>query len=201
VKESLSDRNNEIVLCANCKFNWTQEEKQPFNYCPKCGTPTEKWQENTSILFRQLPTSRSLEKATSLFRKNEFESAARTSLIIVEEALKEKTKVDSHGFDLVSRAFSYKQNPQRQIIEPPLVSVNSLNTESERNEHDGIKLFCMGAMKGIRNIIAHSTAHIGPKTCFEIILISDLILDVINNGSITNERYCIWRKVKHSENK
>ncbi len=127
--------------------------------------------------------------------KSEFTSAARIALIIVEERMKKMTKIDKHGKDLFAFAFSYKSD-NGTLTNKPLIQINQLITEQDINEHDGVKLFCMGLMGGFRNILAHNSAEVPPKTCLSIISTCDLVLDIMESGSILNKRVCIWKKVE-----
>lgn len=44
--------------------------------------------------------------------KSEFESAAREAFVAVESYLKKKSGLDSHGFDLATRALSFEIDKQ-----------------------------------------------------------------------------------------
>ena len=171
------------------------KESVKFNYCPKCANPTIIWQKLMEEFFFRAPLSQALDKAIIQFNKFEFEAAARTALIVVEEKVREQTKLSSCGADLFARAFAYKLDTDGKLVEKPLIRINDLATDEERNEHDGIKLLCMGMTRGIRNIVAHHNADLRPKSCFSILTLCDLVLDLVADGSILNERVCIWRKV------
>jgi uncharacterized protein (TIGR02391 family) len=118
--------------------------------------------------FYRVPTSKALSQAMKQLLKNECEAAVRTALILVEESIRTKTGLDNQGADVVSKAFTYTLDTSGSVAEAPKIRVNSLLTEAERNEHEGIKLLGMGMMRGMRNIVAHSTAKISPKTCVSI---------------------------------
>lgn len=57
----------------------------------------------------------------------------------------EKAHLDKHGFDLMSSALSLKGS----------LKLNVQNTETERNEQEGLMHMCMGLMKSIRNPAEH----------------------------------------------
>lgn len=141
-----------------------------------------------------MPLSPILWKAINQFKKCEFESAARTALIIIEEHVKKKTKLSAHGFDLFSKAFAYKTDINNKVIKKPSIKINKLITDEDRNEHEWIKLLFMGISKWVRNIIAHNAKEIHPKSCLHILSICDFLLDIIDDWSILNERFEIIRK-------
>ena len=57
-----------------------------------------------------------LSDAVQLIYKSEFESAARESFVAVENYLKKKSGLDSHGFDLATRALSFEIDKLASII-------------------------------------------------------------------------------------
>ena len=145
--------------------------------------------------FQRLPISPAFTRAIAQIHKNEFEAAARTALIVVEEQLKQATHLDAYGSDLFAKAFNYKLDSEGKLSDPPLIRVNDLLTESDRAEHEGIKLLCLGTSKGIRNLVAHNTTKLLPQTCVSILVLCNLVLDIITSGSILNDRYCIWTRI------
>jgi len=62
-----------------------------------------------------------------------------------DKYVREKSKLDRHGFELMSAALSLK-GPLKQ---------NTQQTESERNEQEGVMHLCMGLMRAIRNPESH----------------------------------------------
>lgn len=191
----VSDIDPQKITCENCGLTISGFDILNVNYCVKCAHPTQAWMECIDNYFYRTHHSKYLLKAIDLFKKSEFTSAARLALIIVEERAKDITKLDRHGKDLFSAAFSYKVD-NGTLRTKPLIQINQLITEQDINEHEGIKLYCMGLMSGIRNILAHNSADIRPKTCLSIISTCDLVIDILESGSILNERVCIWEKVE-----
>lgn len=139
--------------------------------------------------------ARGLAQARRQFRKREYEAATRTALVAVEEEARRITGIDGYGAELFARAFAYKSNADGSIVEPPRVHVNDLKTDEQRNEHEGMKILCMGVMRGVRNIVAHHNATLSPLTCLSVILLANMVIDVTRNGSMLNKRTCLWTKV------
>ena len=58
----------------------------------------------------------------------------------VENYLKKKSGLDSHGFDLATRALSIEIDKQTgEIKRAPLIAINDLKNESQSNDQDGIR--------------------------------------------------------------
>ena len=71
----------------------------------------------------------------------------------VENYLKKKSGFDSHGFDLATKALSFEIDKQTgEIKKPPLIAINDLKNESDRNEQDGIRYMLMGFFQGPQNL-------------------------------------------------
>lgn len=185
----------ETKICNHCGFSTTYKDWVIFNYCPKCAKPTIAWQKFMEAFFYRAHLTPALRKAINQFNKCEFEAAARTALIIVEDKVRERTKLSSIGADLFAKAFAYQLDAQNRVIVAPLIRINNLSTDEERNEHDGIKLLCMGMTRGIRNIVAHHDADLPPISCLSILMLCNMVLDFIVDGSILNERVCVWTRV------
>lgn len=193
-KKKLSEET--MKICNQCGLSIPKENSLDFNYCPRCAMPTIAWQKYIASFFHRLHINPCFRKAIVQFHKNEYQAAARTALIVVEERIKKQTRIDSYGKDLFAKAFHFTLDKSGKIATKPKITINKLRTEAERNEHEGTKLLCMGIMQGIRNIITHNSNEFPPKLCLTILMMCDLVLDIAENGSLLKERYCVWTKVK-----
>lgn len=87
------------------------------------------------------------EVSEKLFVDGHYAQAIFEAFKAVNNAVKEKTGIrDKDGQSLMAYAFSGN---------PPPLALNSLQTQSEKDEQDGFKFLFMGAMTGIRNPKAH----------------------------------------------
>ena len=183
-------------ICNNCGFSTNDTTLFDANYCIKCGKPSIVWQNEINPIFSRLPMSKELSKCVQLFIKCEYESSARTALVILEDIVRKKTKIESYGSDLFTKAFNYKiDQTTNVIIDFPAIRINKLISDEDKNEHEGIKLLFLGMIRGVRNIIAHHSNDFSPNTCLQILFTCDLLIDIINDGSILNQRFCEWEKV------
>lgn len=98
-----------------------------------------------------------LKRVEGLIYKSEFEAAAREAFVSVESVLKEKSGLESHGIDLATRALSFEFDKKTgELKKSPLIALNSLKTDSGRNEQEGIRYMLMGFFQGPRNIFHHN---------------------------------------------
>ena len=72
-----------------------------------------------------------LDTAVQLLYKSEFEAAAREAFVTVENSLKKKSGLDSHGFDLATKALAFEADKKTgEIKKKPLVAINELKNEA-----------------------------------------------------------------------
>ena len=136
-----------------------------------------------------------LSDAVQLIYKSEFESAARESFVAVENYLKKKSGLDSHGFDLATRALSFEIDKQTgEIKRAPLIAINDLKNESERNEQDGIRYMLMGFFQGPRNLYQHN--HIGSGVSNSISVIIPETVDYREIYQKMPKRIHRWKLVR-----
>lgn len=111
-----------------------------FTFCPCCGSLMPYSLKKLKGFFEVYNIHAALSDAVQLIYKSEFESAAREAFVAVENYLKKKSGLDSHGFDLATRALSFETDKQTgEIKRAPLIAINDLKNESQRNEQDGIR--------------------------------------------------------------
>lgn len=128
----------------------------------------------------------SLEAAKRLLCKSEFEAAAREAFVAVETALKKKSGLDTHGFDLATKALSFEADRKTgELIKPPLIAINSLENESDRNEQEGIRYMLMGFFQGPRNLYQHRHIGSGVSNSISIIIEASFFIHLLDGYSIT----------------
>lgn len=141
-----------------------------------------------------------LERAISLVYKSEFEAAAREAFVALETALKKKSGLDSHGFDLATRALFFEFDKKaEEITKVPLIAINDLKTESERNEQDGIRYMLMGFFKGPRNLYQHNHIGSSANNIIFVIVGASFFLKLLDGHSITKNGRWISTRVDYGE--
>ena len=141
-----------------------------------------------------------LSDAVQLIYKSEFESAAREAFVAVESYLKKKSGLDSHGFDLATRALSFEIDKQNgEIKRAPLIAINDLKNESQRNEQDGIRYMLMGFFQGPRNLYQHNHIGSGVSNSISVIIEASFFLHLLDGHSITQNGRWIPETVDYRE--
>lgn len=171
-----------------------------FSFCPCCGGLMPYSLDSVKSFFGIYTLHPSLKGAIGLVYKSEFEAAARETFVSVETVLKEKSGLDLHGFDLATKALSFEVDKQTgDIIRAPLISINDLKTDSDRNEQNGIRYMLMGFFQGPRNIYQHN--HIGSmvSNVLSIITEASFLLYLLDGNSIAKHGHWIPVKVNNQE--
>lgn len=138
-----------------------------------------------------------LKPAISLILKSELDSAVREAFVVLETVISEKTGItNSHGRDLVAKAFSFEiDNATGEIKKAPLIAINELKTESDRNEHEGIKLMLIGFFQGPRNIFHHKQIPASMDMKITIVLQTSFFLWLIDGHSLLQKGRWIPKKL------
>lgn len=136
-----------------------------------------------------------LDDTLTLVYKSEFESAAREAFITLENVLREKSKLDLHGFDLATKALSFEIDKKTGMItKKPLIAINKLENESDRNEQVGIRYMLMGFFHGPRNLYQHNHIGSGVSNVLSIIIETSFFLHLLDGHSITKNGRWILSK-------
>jgi hypothetical protein len=177
-----------IKKCPECKYAFPSEmaEATPsFNLCPVCGELFNK-SKRTIISYLRLICAHEeefLESTIKLAQKGELTAAARQALITLEACVKQTSKLKHlRGRKLMVEAFSFNWDGNtKKITKRPVIAVNKLKTESERNEQDGIQHLAVGLMAGPRNILAHCHGNITIGNSLSIISAVAFVLNHISS--------------------
>lgn len=171
-----------------------------FLFCPRCGSLMPYSLEKISAFFDVYKLHPSLEPAKRLLCKSEFESAAREAFVTVENVLKKKSGLDTHGFDLATKALSFDVDKQTgELKKPPLIAINGLKNESDRNEQDGIRYMLMGFFQGPRNLYQHRHIGSGVSNAISVIIEASFFLRLLDGHSITKNGQWIPSKTDYRE--
>lgn len=174
--------------------------RNDFTYCPKCGNLMPHALKKLQSFFDIYQIHPALKPALQLLYKSEFNSAAREAFVVVETTLREKTGLDLHGYDLAAKALLVERdNKTRQVIKQPLIAINELQSESDKNEQEGIRLMLMGFFQGPRNIYQHNNVGSAVSNVVSIIIESSFFLNLLDGKSITKKAHCISVPVNYWE--
>ena len=158
-----------------------------FPYCPICGGLMPYTRDKIKAFFDIYRIHPKLHAAERLLYKSEFDSAAREAFVVVESVLRDKSGLTGHGVDLVTKALNYEINKQTgEITKKPLISINGLETESERNEQDGVRFMLMGFFQGVRNLYQHHHIGSGGSNVLTVMIDASFFLNLLDGHSITD---------------
>lgn len=173
---------------------------EDFPYCPVCGSLMPYTQEKIKDFFDIYHIHPKLDNAERLILKSEFDSAAREAFVIVESVLRKKSGLDLHGFDLATKALKYEVEKQTgEVTKQPLIAINELKTESEKNEQDGIRYMLMGFFQGVRNLYQHNHIGSGVSNALTVVLDASFFLNLLDGHSITKHGRWVSTKVNYKD--
>lgn len=173
---------------------------QDFSFCPVCGSLMPYSLNKIKKFFEVYNIHPSLKRALNLVYKSEFEAAAREAFVILETELRKKSGLDSHGFDLATKALKFEVDSKSGVVtKPPLIAINDLKTDSDRNEQDGIRYMLMGFFQGPRNLYQHNSIGSGVDNSISIIIEASFFLRLIDGHSITKNGRWIPCKINYKE--
>jgi hypothetical protein len=141
--------------------------------------------------LKLLGISQNLPDATRLGTKSELVAAVRDATVTLEETVRRRSKLSARGADLMDKALSFEYDrATRRLTRRPRIRLNSLKTETKRNEQDGIRLIAMGLMRGARNIFAHSSGSGKFYHCLNIVTVAEWVLRQIvgDGGTVAEDR-------------
>jgi uncharacterized protein (TIGR02391 family) len=122
------------------------------------GTPTSR----AARAFRELRLHPEIVRATEkLFYDGHYANAVEDACKVLDSLVKMRSKrFDLGGTELMQHVFSPKA---------PVLSFNTLRTETDRSEQQGMMFLYSGAMLALRNPRAHELIEDDPETALEYI--------------------------------
>ena len=171
-----------LYKCKNCDSPIPPELalEIKFNFCPVCGKLYPQTIEFLENYFRIIQLTKELKPSSELLLKSELNVSVREAFIKFETIVRKKSGLKNLvGKNLMAKAFSFKMDSNKKVIEEPKIKVNNLSSISKRNEQEGIMYLAMGLMHGIRNIYMHSEGTHKLFYSIQIITLVNLLLKQI----------------------
>lgn len=111
--------------------------------------------------------SRVLSVSGALYTDGHYAQAILEAFKAVEVRVREMSGLDASGADLMGKAFGAH----------PRIRVAGGKSQSERDEQEGFKLLCMGAIRGIRNPKSHEIVNQDdPQRALEYLAFASLLM-------------------------
>jgi len=111
---------------------------------------------------------------------NEYDSgnytgAIKTSVLYLTDCIRERTNLDLDGDKLILQSFS---------VSSPLIRLNDLKTETEKNEQIGTMMMLQGIYKAIRNPRNHDLKVDNRFTCDSIIILINYFICIVKKAKL-----------------
>jgi len=108
-----------------------------------------------------------------LFDDGYYRQATLDAFICLEDQTKKVSEINDAGFRLMMSAFN-ENNPK--------IKLNSLDDDSKKNEQEGYRHIFAGAMRGIRNLRAHSIIPDTMNECLDHLSIASALMRKIDDA-------------------
>lgn len=123
---------------------------------------------------------RIIAASKSLFESGHYSQAIFEAFKAVNNFVKEKSGLSLDGKALMSKVFNE---------DAPIIKLNELLTQSDKDEQEGFKFLFMGAMVGIRNPKAHDNViQTDPYRTLEYLGFASLLMKRIEEGKVVSVR-------------
>jgi uncharacterized protein (TIGR02391 family) len=120
------------------------------------------------------------KQCESLFISKHYSEAIFEGYKLLGKAVRDKSGLTGDGKSLMSDAFS---------IRNPVIILNNLQSETDRNEQEGFMHLFMGAMQGIRNPEAHEIRDLkDPIMTLEYLALASLLLRKLDEGKVLDTK-------------
>jgi len=139
--------------------------------------PKKNAKETASLLDTIQLHPKVVEVSKSLFETGHYTQAIFEAFKAVNNSVKKKAGLSLDGKTLMSKAFKE---------DAPVIKLNELLTQSDKDEQEGFKFLFMGAMVGIRNPKAHDNViQTDPFRTLEYLGFASLLMKRIEEGEVT----------------
>ena len=134
--------------------------------------PKDTTESPTQIFDKMQFHQRIIAASKSLFESGHYSQAIFEAFKAVNNFVKEKSGLSLDGKALMSKVFNE---------DAPIIKLNELLTQSDKDEQEGFKFLFMGAMVGIRNPKAHDFIEMkDPYKTLEYLAFASLLLKKIS---------------------
>ena len=104
--------------------------------------------------------------------------------------IKTKWQMDFHGNNLNLQGNEPSPTQvvaalDEELKKAPLIAINDLKSESDKNEQDGIRYMLMGFFQGPRNLYQHNHIGSGASNSISVIIEASFFLHLLDGHSIT----------------
>lgn len=120
------------------------------------------------------------ETTRDLFANEHYALAVEEAFKCINNLVKRRTSESADGAGLMTRAFS---------IDKPLMRLNALNTQSQRDQQQGYMLMLARAMTGVRNPRAHEHRYFDEsQIALELLVFANHLMRMVVSATRTRNR-------------
>lgn len=120
------------------------------------------------------------ESIKTHYDNKDYTEVVRDALLCLTTEIRKKSDLkDNDGVDLINKAFSEKN---------PLIKINKLETETDKNKHRGIMDLSKGLIEYFRNPMSHSKQEYSKEIADAILVLLDEVIleEVVGSKSINS---------------
>lgn len=115
-----------------------------------------------------------IEASRELFKDGHYRDAIYRAFVEVNNFVKDKSNKQLDGKRLMSTVFS---------LDNPIIKLNELKNQTDKDEQEGFMFLFMGAMEGIRNPKAHlNIIQKDPYRTLEYLALASLLMKIAEEG-------------------
>lgn len=119
---------------------------------------------------------RVVEASRELFKDGHYRDAIYRAFVEVNNFVKDKSNKQLDGKRLMSTVFS---------LDNPIIKLNELKNQTDKDEQEGFMFLFMGAMEGIRNPKAHlNIIQKDPYRTLEYLALASLLMKIAEEGHL-----------------
>ena len=107
------------------------------------------------------------------YESQNYQAAILDAIFHLLKIIRDRTDLDLDGVALIGKSFGGSD---------PILKVNSMRTESEKNEQKGVESMLRGLYQGIRNPRAHEKVDDNKSTCDSLIVFIDFLLKLVEGS-------------------
>jgi uncharacterized protein (TIGR02391 family) len=111
--------------------------------------------------------------ASDLYRDGHYANAVEASVKALNGLVRLRSELELDGMSLMEKAFSPNN---------PILKVNDLSDQSDRDEQKGFMMMFSGAVSGLRNPRAHGFIHDDPERALEFIAFVSLLAKLLDEA-------------------
>ncbi len=158
-----------------------QADARERGFGPTHPAPPPQSLDDPILVFDVLVTDKELRDTTrTLFKNGHYALAVEEAYKALNNLIKSRTGLAGDGAGLMTKVFS---------LDKPLLRLNNLRTQSQRDQQIGYAQIFAGSMTGIRNPRAHEHKYLDePHAALELLSLANHLFRLVSKATRTRSR-------------